>query len=358
MAENTGFDAPCLSTLFMDRQPMKPHDIVQALSRTNRLFDKQKKYGQIVTFQAPKQFKEEVDNAIKLFSAGGIGEALAGDWDETEGKFIAALADLRAIAPKPDVVPGLSKKEKKFFAICFQRFDSLLAQLRAFTVFEGKRIDDYGITGREYEDYAAHYKNVLEELRDQDDPGPEGGDEPPVNTDYEPQAFSKVKIDYEYIVSLIQDIVSSMDEDEDEDDFRKKIEEIRGYILDFSEGNEKLGQMMMKILNDIEKDKNAFVGKNISEILSDMKRDAIEVVVEEFVGEWHVDRTAVIYAIEHNNNGAIPNASVLKDSLNYAEYKETASDPLPKFKARSRMLAYLEHIIETEILPLQIGVNY
>ena len=47
----TGFDAPCLSTLFMDRQPMKPQHIIQAFSRTNRLFDEGKKFGQIVTFQ-------------------------------------------------------------------------------------------------------------------------------------------------------------------------------------------------------------------------------------------------------------------------------------------------------------------
>lgn len=39
----TGFDAPCLSTLFVDRPPMHPHDIIQALSRTNRIFDKNKK---------------------------------------------------------------------------------------------------------------------------------------------------------------------------------------------------------------------------------------------------------------------------------------------------------------------------
>ena len=54
----TGFDAPCISTLFVDRQPMKPHDIIQAFSRTNRLFDSKKEYGQIVTFQSPKEYKE------------------------------------------------------------------------------------------------------------------------------------------------------------------------------------------------------------------------------------------------------------------------------------------------------------
>ena len=53
----TGFDAPCMSTLFVDRQPMGPHDLIQAFSRTNRIFDKNKTYGQIVTFQAPKLLK-------------------------------------------------------------------------------------------------------------------------------------------------------------------------------------------------------------------------------------------------------------------------------------------------------------
>ena len=55
----TGFDAPCMSTMFIDRQPMGPHDLIQAFSRTNRIFDKNKTYGQIVTFQAPKLFQRE-----------------------------------------------------------------------------------------------------------------------------------------------------------------------------------------------------------------------------------------------------------------------------------------------------------
>ena len=355
----TGFDAPCLSTLFMDRQPMQPHDIIQALSRTNRLFDKRKKYGQIVTFQAPKLFKTAVDDALKLFSAGGIGEALAGDWDETESSFIVALADLRALVPTPSDVVSLSKKEKKRFAKFFQKFDVLLAQLKSFTVFEGKSIEDYGITQKEYEDYTAHYHNVIEELRaDRDDDGDGDGGEPPVNTDYEPLAYSHVKIDYEYIISLIQDIVSNVDEETDDADFKAKVDEVRGYIAEFSEGNEKLGGMMLRILDDVEKDKAAFIGRNISEILANMKRDAMNTVVDNFVRKWFVDRDAVMFAVQNNVNGVIPNANVLKDSLRYAEYKESTEEPLKKPKARSQMIAELENMIQEEIVPLQIGVNY
>lgn len=65
----TGFDAPCLSTIFIDRQPMGPHDLIQAFSRTNRIFNRNKTYGQIVTFQAPKLFRKSVDDAVKLYSA-------------------------------------------------------------------------------------------------------------------------------------------------------------------------------------------------------------------------------------------------------------------------------------------------
>lgn len=78
----TGFDAPCLSTIFMDRQPMKPQHIIQAFSRTNRLFDEGKKFGQIVTFQTPVRFKEKVDEALSLYSNGGEFAVLAPTWLE------------------------------------------------------------------------------------------------------------------------------------------------------------------------------------------------------------------------------------------------------------------------------------
>ncbi len=73
----TGFDAPCLSTLFIDRQPMTPQNIIQAFSRTNRLFDEGKQYGQIVTFQAHEKFKSAINDALMLYSRGGEGNPIA-----------------------------------------------------------------------------------------------------------------------------------------------------------------------------------------------------------------------------------------------------------------------------------------
>lgn len=355
----TGFDAPCLSTLFIDRQPMNYHDIIQAFSRTNRIFDSNKKFGQIVTFQSPKKFKQAVDDAVKLFSAGGIGEALSRSWEEVEADFILALEDLRNVAEEPSVIPSFTLREKKIFVIKFQRFNSLLLQLRAFTNFEGKTIEDYGITEQEYEDYVAHYQNVLEEIRDgggePPDDGTDGGDDPViVDTDFELVTYSQVKIDYDYIVSLIQNIVFSIDDaDETEESRQKKIDEIKEYIQNLQKDNIKLGSLMMKLLDNIIADKNAYKGQNISIILEEMKKDAIDVVVSNFVDKWFVDRDAVIYAFEYHRNGEIPNENVIKTSIDYSTYQNSVENPLPKFKCLTTMISELKKIIKEEIIPLQ-----
>ena len=161
----TGFDAPCLSTIFIDRQPMGPHDLIQAFSRTNRIFETNKKYGQIVTFQAPKLFKESVDNAVKLYSAGSTGIAILAQWEEVEPAFRKALSALRICAESPSEIPEMSMKEKKIFAKMFQSFDSLFAQIKSFTNYDGSMLEQYGITEQEYDDYVGHYKNVMEEIR-------------------------------------------------------------------------------------------------------------------------------------------------------------------------------------------------
>ena len=224
----TGFDAPCLSTIFIDRQPMGPHDLIQAFSRTNRIFDKNKSNGQIVTFQAPKLFKESVDNAVKLYSAGSTGIAILAQWEEVEPAFRKALSALRVCAESPSEIPEMSMKEKKIFAKMFQSFDSLFAQLKSFTNYDDSMLEQYGITEQEYDDYVGHYKNVMEEIREEKTNDSETAiEETDVDQDYELMAYSNTKIDYEYIINLIQNIVTPTEEEEDitPEERQKKIDE-------------------------------------------------------------------------------------------------------------------------------------
>lgn len=350
----TGFDAPCMSTIFIDRQPMGPHDLIQAFSRTNRIYDTNKTYGQIVTFQAPMLFKKCVDNAVKLYSAGSTETALLAEWDEVEPAFRKALSALKICADKPSDIPGMSMKEKKIFAKMFQEFDRLFAQLKSFTKYDDSMLEEYGITEAEYEDYAGHYKNVMEEIRDSKDHGDSDSGDAQVDQDYELMAYSSTKIDYEYIINLIQNIVTPTEEDEEitPQERQKKLEEVKQYVAELRKDNEKVADLMSNLIADIEKDDRKYRGKSILNIIENMKRDCVEKVISDFCIQWYASKDDVMYAAIHYRNGKIPNETAIKATVDYTSYKEAQETALPKYKFYNRMMAELKKTLDEEIKPL------
>ena len=348
----TGFDAPCMSTIFIDRQPMGPHDLIQAFSRTNRIFDKNKAYGQIVTFQAPKLFKKCVDDAVKLYSAGGTNSSILAEWDEIEPAFRKALAALRVSAETPSEIPNMSLKEKKIFAKMFQTFDRLFAQLKSFTQYDDSMLEVYGITEEEYDDYVAHYKNVIEEIKSGND-DPQKIIETEVDPDYELMAYSNVKIDYEYIINLIQNIVTPDGSDDvTPEERQKKINEVRQYVDELRKENPKVADLMSNLITEIEADENKYKGQSILNIVENMKHDCIERVISEFCIIWHASKDDVMYAATHYRNGEIPNESAIKMTLDYTSYKRAQESALPKFKYYAKCMAELKRTLEEEIKPL------
>lgn len=350
----TGFDAPCMSTIFIDRQPMGPHDLIQAFSRTNRIYDTNKTYGQIVTFQAPMLFKKCVDNAVKLYSAGSTETALLAEWDEVEPALRKALSALKICADKPSDIPGMSMKEKKIFAKMFQEFDRLFAQLKSFTKYDDSMLEAYGITEAEYEDYAGHYKNVMEEIRDSKDHGDSDSGDTQVDQDYELMAYSSTKIDYEYIINLIQNIVTPTEEDEEitPQERQKKLEEVKQYVAELRKDNEKVADLMSNLIADIEKDNRKYRGKSILNIIENMKRDCVEKVISDFCIQWYASKDDVMYAAIHYRNGKIPNETAIKATVDYTSYKEAQETALPKYKFYNRMMADLKKTLDEEIKPL------
>lgn len=349
----TGFDAPCMSTIYIDRQPMGPHDLIQAFSRTNRIFDKNKAFGQIVTFQAPVLFKECVDNAVKLYSAGGTKESVLAEWNVVEPAFKKALSALRVSAEKPEDIATMSEKEKKIFVKIFQEFDTLFAQLKSFTNYDDSMLKDYGITEEDYNDYVGHYKNVVEELKKD----PPDGDEPIdeiVDQEYELMAYSNTKIDYEYIISLIQNIVTPSDDDENlsPEERQKKIDEIKSFVEDLRKDNPKIADIMSTLVSEIENDEEKYKGQSILNVVENMRQDCIDRVITDFCDEWKTSKEDVMYVAENYRNGTIINESAIKATSNYSEYKDSQEKALPKFKYYSKMMTELRKILEEEIKPL------
>ena len=350
----TGFDAPCMSTIFIDRPPMGPHDLIQAFSRTNRIFDKNKAYGQIVTFQAPRLFKKCVDSAVKLYSAGSTEEALLAEWNKVEPAFRKALEALRLTAEKPECVPGLSKKEKEKFVKLFQEFDKVFAQLRSFSIYDDSMLEEYGITEEEYIDYAGHYLNVKEELKQETEDTSDDANVTPVDMDYELMAYSNIKIDYEYIINLIQNIVTSNDNSDEltPEQRRKQIDEVKQYVEELRKDNPKVADIMSNLIYEIELDEKKYKGKSILNIVENMKKECIDKVISDFCYTWYASKEDVMYAAMHYRNGEIPNESAIKKTIDYTTYKEVQEGALPKFKFYGQMIAALKKILEEEIKPL------
>ena len=354
----TGFDAPCMSAIFIDRQPMGPHDLIQAFSRTNRIFDKNKTYGQIVTFQAPKLFKESVDNAVKLYSAGSTGTAILAEWEEIEPAFRKSLAALRVSAETPEEVTTMSVKEKKVFVNIFQTFDRLFAQIKSFTRYDDSMLEKYGITEEEYDKYAGVYKNAVEEIKtaegDGNDPGKEASEDEMIDMDYELMAYSSTKIDYEYIINLIQNIVAPNEGAEavSPEERQKQIEEVKQYIEEMQKDNPKVADIMAGLVSEIEADENKYRGQSIRNIVENIKQNCIDKVISDFCVTWYASKEDVMYAALHYRNGEIPNESVIKATIDYQGYKSAQEKVLPKFKYYAKCMSELKKILDKEIKPL------
>jgi type I restriction enzyme R subunit len=300
-------------------------------------------------------FKECVDNAVRLYSAGSTEGAMGADWEEIEPAFRKAVSALRVCAKTPDAIPAMSLDEKKLFAKQFQNFDKLFAQFKSFTKYEDSMLPDYGITEEEYYDYAGHYLNVMEEIKPGADPDSKPKqDDAQVDPDYELMAYSNTKIDYEYIINLIQNIVTPVDDEEDitPEERQKKLEEVKQYVEELRKENPKVADLMSGLIGEIEQDENKYRGQSILHIVENMKMDCIDKVVTDFCVTWYASKDDVMYAATHYRNGEIPNESAIKATIDFTSYKEAQKKALPKFKYYAQLMAELRKILEEEIKPL------
>lgn len=348
----TGFDAPCLSTLFIDRPPMSPQGLIQAFSRTNRLFDTNKEYGHIVTFRSPKEYKKKINDALILYSKGGYGKAIAEDWDTVLENFNISLRTIRSFAPKPSDALNLSKKQMKTFVRLFRDLDHDFAHLKSFSTYSPKIMEEFNFSQNDYEEYAGIYKNIVEILKKEK---PDDPDDPVIVDDYDLVAFNKFKVDFEYIVELLQgfvDLLPKGDEEVDESEFEHKLLELREIVREFSEDNPKLSDILMQVLDDIEKDKAKYMGQDMSVIINEMRYTAIDKEIEKFASKWFISFEDVRYEAYNFRDGELANENKLKENADYAKYKSETENALPKFKFNSALITDFKESLMTTIIPL------
>ena len=211
----TGFDAKYLNTLYVDKN-LKHHGLIQAFSRTNRVLNAAKPYGQILDF---RQQQESVDAAIALFS-GAQADRAREIWlvdkapvvIERFGKAVAELDGLmrsQGLEAKPDQVGNLRGDDARVqFIKRFKEVQRLQTQLDQYTDLADEQREQIErvLPKDDLRAFRGAYLETARRLKDQQGrSGPDGGPANPDidQLDFEFVLFASALIDYDYIMALI-----------------------------------------------------------------------------------------------------------------------------------------------------------
>jgi len=156
----TGFDAKKVNTLYVDKN-LKHHGLIQAFSRTNRILNEVKSYGNIVCF---RNLKKATDDAIALFSNLDAKEViLMQPYEVYVRKFDDALTKLQEIAPTVDSVNELPSEEEELdFVKAFRELMRLRNILSGFSDFE---FADLAMDEQDFEDYKSKYLDIYDKVK-------------------------------------------------------------------------------------------------------------------------------------------------------------------------------------------------
>ena len=211
----TGFDAKFLNTLYVDKN-LKHHGLIQAFSRTNRVLNATKPYGNVIDF---RQQQDSVDTAITLFSGAQADRAreiwLAADAPVVIDKFEKAVTALgqfmrsQGLEARPDQVNNLMGDDARVQFIKWfkevQRLQTQIAQYTDLTDAQQEQIEQV-LPKDDLLAFRGVYIETAKRLKGQQ--GTTGSDGEPTDPevdqlDFEFVLFASADIDYDYIMKLI-----------------------------------------------------------------------------------------------------------------------------------------------------------
>lgn len=208
----TGFDATTINTLWVDKN-LRQHGLIQAFSRTNRILNSVKTYGNIVCF---RDLQKETNDAIALFGdKNASGTVLLKSYEdyyygcEEDGKhhkgYEEKIAELLQKYPLGEAIIGESAQ--KDFVVLFGSILRLRNILSAFDKFAGNEI----ISERDFQDYTGTYTDIYEELKKQKP------DEESIIHDvvFEMELVKQVEVNIDYILMLVAKYHDSNCEDKE-----------------------------------------------------------------------------------------------------------------------------------------------
>ncbi len=286
----TGFDAPTLNTLFVDKN-LRSHGLIQAFSRTNRILNTVKTYGNIVSF---RNLQQETEDAIALFgNKDASGIVLLKPYAEYLAEYAKKIEELRAIYADPTApVPASETTQKEFINI----FGAILRLQNILTSFD-EFADDNLLTEREVQDYKSRYMDLYDQWKPR-----EKGDREDIRQDviFEIELVKQVEINVDYILMLVEKRKSSVGDGEDKE-IRAQIDRAIASSPSLRSKRDLIEEFVdsVSINTSVQDEWMAFVEAKKKEELDavikdeNLNREATDHIVEEALRSGHVPTSGI-----------------------------------------------------------------
>ncbi len=266
----TGFDATTLNTLWVDKN-LRHHGLLQAFSRTNRILNSVKTFGNIICF---RDLEQATNDALSIFGnkeAGGIVllksfKEYYNGW-EKDGKpqrgYVDLIADLQERFPLPVFIEG-EQSEKDFIKL----WGTILRLRNILTSFDEFSRNEI-LSERDFQDYQSAYLDLYDKHRRQSD-----GDKESINDDieFEIELVKQVTINIDYILQLVAKYHKSHMKDKE---ILTAIDKAMNSSIELRSKKELIERFIntLNVHSDVDKDWRAFTDRN--------KAEDLEKIIEE-----------------------------------------------------------------------------
>ena len=310
----TGFDAPTLNTLFVDKN-LRYHGLIQAFSRTNRILNKVKTFGNIVCFRNLEKATEDAiktfgdENSVNVILEKSYDEYINGFTDEETGKSMKGYVELcnEIVEKFPNPVEIELDSEKKEFAELFGELLKSENILRNFDEFENfEKI----ISDRQMQDMKSVYVDICEDIRNtgKNDENKNGEEEIDFSDiEFQIDLLKTDEINLDYILSLI------LKKSEEHDDIETLKSEIRR-IIRTSLGTRAKEDLVMNFINKTDLSEL----KNSSDILESFYKYANEekkIKIDELIENESLKKDSERFIERSINRGFVDYAGAELDSI-------------------------------------------
>lgn len=365
----TGFDAPKLSTLYLDRPPMNAQNLIQAFSRTNRIYDDGKKWGQIVTFQYPDQYSEAIDNALTLYANGGSDGVLAPDWNTSRQHYVQARKKLDKYVNNPqilDTIIDAPKKDQKEFIKAFQKYDQALAAIKTYDELDkqdklpvSEQININDISPEIESTLEGVYQNVIDALK-ADNKSEKDPVDLDIDEDYELESIHIKEVDERYIMSLIQDYISTANQQvsaSQKSEDQNETTQVVDYIDQYAKTNESRANQIRSIWQDVQDNPQKYMDQKVEDVLANSIKQKNEKILSELADDFGLDYDNLNYVV-NNFKPDEANPKGMGDLVSkryFDRYKENHPDSKWKnwLSWKTEVREKVKVIYNTKIKPLE-----